>query len=121
MDNIATGKKNQSSKTLLAWQIEKVSGKSPAKTMEFDAVKLPFQEEFVIAGAPTHREKAATAFATPTKAKLQEYYAAKPYGVDEEPENVFKKANSSASAVRSLADVVKAKSPAPKSLADYMK
>lgn len=122
VDAISTGRKNANSQqNLLEWTIKNKQQlpKSPAPTQTIAEVKLPYQEEFQMAGTPTHKQKVKDSF-TPTKNKMKEYYSlVKPFGVDEDKSADTPKSSNFVGA-KSLSEVLKSKPNTPKSLADYL-
>jgi hypothetical protein len=123
VDSIATGRKNANSQqNLLEWSIKnkQQQPKSPAPIHTIPELKLPYQEEFPMAGTPTHRQKVKETF-TPTKNKMKEYYSlVKPFGVDEETSNDLQRSSTNFVGAKSLSEVLKSKPNTPKSLAEYL-
>lgn len=121
VDAISTGKKNQSTQSLLQWVSDKPSkSPRPAIAQKVQEIPLPFQEEFSPAGRPTHANREKDGF-TPSKNKIVEYYSlTKPYGVDEEsPKTPQLKSSFSSPTVKSLSDIMKSGNK-QRSLSEYL-
>jgi hypothetical protein len=124
VDSISVGRKNFASHpSLLQWSENKPSKSLQSPQKMSDQVPLPFQDEFAMAGTPTHYhsregEKQPTVV---SKNKQQEYFSLqKPYGVDPERQQSFSPQNTGNA--KSLAEVLKSKGSNnnPKSLASLL-
>lgn len=119
---IATGRRNFSNKSLLSWAESKPTS-TPAPTQAPPTVfKLPYQDDFAAAGSPAlkpnqYQSGNVTGHAKGAQRQQGPYKMSVPFGIDQVPD--ANSANNS-TGVKSLADIVKAKSTS-KSLASYMK
>jgi hypothetical protein len=126
VDSISVGRKNFTSHpSLLQWSENKPSKSLQSPQKMTDHVSLPFQDEYEMAGAPTHyhsREGEKQQRSVVSKNKQQEYFSLqKPYGVDEERAGQFSRQEHTGNA-KSLAEILKSKSDSnnPKSLASLL-
>lgn len=113
---IATGKKNQSKTSLLAWSLNKPTSTQPEIQQDSNGntiFKLQYQDEQKVAGVPAFRNHDVPT--TPTR--TDGYKLNIPYGVDKIPEP--KQAQSS-STPKSLSEILREKQAA-KPLINYIK
>jgi hypothetical protein len=121
VDSISSGKKNVSHQSLLDWKLEKQASSlsKPADPQSVTTAILPYQEEFSLAGSPSHKAKEGKNVFSPSKNKIEEYHSlVKPYGVDEEP--IPANYTQSGSGSKPLSEVLKTRGKASKSLLNYI-
>ncbi len=118
VSKIATGRKNESKRSLLAWSVERekhknVSEGSASVSSQKTLFKLQYQDEQRVAGVPAFRKDIEIS------TKMNDNYKLSiPFGVDEKSLKVDSPKGSAQ--VKSLSEIMREKQAA-KPLATYMK